>query len=105
MVLDLETASALIHTEGGSIKESKMRVKITQQTMAQKKVARVGDVLDLPEQEAHLLISLKSAVKVDAKGKPSEPAEISDEDKRDVAVANADAAKANFGPANPKKKK
>lgn len=60
--------------------EKNLQIKITRQTMAGGEVARVGDVVTLPENEAKYLVAIGKAVEADkgardnrqGKAKPAE---------------------------------
>lgn len=72
-----------------------MQVKITRTTVAAASFVRVGDVIDLPEAEARMLISIHKAVAVDEVEPEAEPAELDTEEA--AAVIDTGAPKAKRG--------
>jgi hypothetical protein len=64
-VLDTGAAASLI----GAVSvqsETSMRIRITHQTVALKRTVRVGEVLDVGNDEGHLLLGLGKAERVEA---------------------------------------
>lgn len=70
-----------------------MQVKITRTTVAAAGFVKVGQVIDLPEAEARMLIAIHKAVPVEA----AEPAPAPMDTEQAAAVIDAEAPKAKRG--------
>ena len=61
-----------------------MKIKITRNTVADKKIVKIGDVLDLPAGEANFLINIKKAViYVEEKKEEPKKAPVKKEEKKE----------------------